>query len=56
MTYDPLPDLLIMGALLIVLAISIRVLGKKPVGATKASRKEILRHQGERRVLMGDMK
>ena len=56
MNYNPLPDLLIMGALLSVLAISIRVLGKKPVGAIRASRKEVLRHQGERRVLMGEMK
>lgn len=56
MTYNPLPDLLIIGVLLIGLVVATRVLEKKPSGATHASDKEILRHQAERRVLMGDMK
>lgn len=55
MNYNPLPDLLIMGVLLIGLVVVIRVLEKKPSGATHASDKEILRHQAGRRVLMGDM-
>lgn len=55
MNYNPLPDLLVMGSLLIGLAVAIRVLENKPSGATRASREEILRHQGERRVLMGEV-
>lgn len=48
-TYNPLPDLLIMGALLIGLGLLIKLTSQQKRGATPASDKAVLRHQRKRR-------
>ncbi len=49
MDYNPLPDLLIMGAMIAVLVAFIKLAGQPKRGATPADDKSILRHQNKRR-------
>lgn len=54
MNYNPLIDLTILGAALLVLAAIIHKTNKPRRGAEYVGRKEVLRHQAVRRVLMGE--
>ncbi len=49
MDYNPLPDLLIMGALITILVAFIKSSGQPKRGATPADDKAVLRHQRKRR-------
>lgn len=49
MEYNPLYDLLIMGALLMMLGLLIKLTSGDKRGATPATRKAVLRHQCKRR-------
>jgi len=55
MNYNPLIDIAILSLFLVPVAI-IALKGENKTGATLARRREIYRHQMERRVMMEDVK
>lgn len=52
MEYNPIPDLIIMGALLTMLGLFIKLTSYDKIGATPASESAVLKHQHKRRIWM----
>lgn len=52
--YNPIPDLIVLGLLLLGLAVLIKLTSKPERGATPCGDDELIRHQNERRIRMMD--